>query len=58
MVFVYEAILHDLGLTDRDDPFTNMIARTIVDAVTTDHERDPAIIKSRVQTVLGIRDLE
>jgi hypothetical protein len=48
---VYEAALVDLRMIDRNDPLTELIAKSIVN-VTATGERDPEIIKEHA---LGVR---
>ena len=52
MTAAYEAALLDLGLADRDDPITEIVAAAIVD-ITSRGERDPATIKDRALNALG-----
>jgi hypothetical protein len=54
MTAAYERALIDLRLTDRDDPITELIARSIVN-VTATGERDPSAIKGRAINALGVR---
>lgn len=54
MTAAYEAALIDLGLVDRDDPITEIVATAIV-TVTSMGERDPTIIKDRALNTLGAR---
>ena len=54
MVAAYESALTDLQLIDRDDPFTELIAKSIVN-VTATGERDPENIKERALNALGVR---
>ena len=54
MTAAYEHALIDLRLTDRDDPITELIARSIVN-VTATGERDPSAIKERAINALGVR---
>jgi hypothetical protein len=54
MTAAYEAALLDLGLVDRDDPITEIVATAIV-SVTSMGERDPAIIKDRALNAIGAR---
>lgn len=56
MTQAYEAALIDLGLTDRNDPLTELIAKSIVNATATG-ERDPQVIKERAINALGIRKI-
>jgi hypothetical protein len=50
----YEGALIDLHLTNRDDPITELIAKSIVN-VTATGERDPVLIKARAINALGVR---
>ena len=52
MTAAYEAALLDLGLIDRDDPITEIVASAIV-SITSMGERDPETIKKRALNVLG-----
>ena len=54
MTVAYEGALLDLCLTNRDDPITELIAKTIV-TVTSTGERDPTRIKERAINALGVR---
>lgn len=54
MSAAYEAALVDLGIANRDDPITELIARAIVNVVATG-ERDPQLIKQRAINALGLR---
>lgn len=54
MTAAYEAALLDLGLVDRDDPITEIVATAIV-GITDRGERDPAIIKERALNAIGAR---
>ena len=54
MTAAYEGALIDLRLTDRDDPITEIIAKSIVN-VTATGERDPVQIKERAINALGVR---
>jgi hypothetical protein len=54
MTAAYEAALVDLGIVDRNDPFTELIARTIVN-VTAMGERNPISMKERAINALGVR---
>ena len=56
MTAAYEAALIDLGIADRNDPLTELIARSIVN-VTATGERDPALIKQRAINALGVRKI-
>ncbi len=46
MTAAYEAAFLDLGLMDRDDPITEIVATAIVN-ITSMGERDPETIKDR-----------
>ena len=50
----YEAAVVDVGVTDRDDPITELIAKSIVN-VTASGERDPKQVMERALNALGIR---
>lgn len=52
MTAAYEAALLDLGLIDRDDPITEIVASAIVH-ITGRGERDPATIKIRALNAIG-----
>jgi hypothetical protein len=54
MTAAYEAALVDLGLVDRDDPITEIVAKAIV-SITSMGERDPATVKDRALNVIGAR---
>ena len=54
MTAAYEAALLDLGLVDRDDPITEIVATAIVNIVGLG-ERDPVTIKERSLNALGAR---
>jgi hypothetical protein len=54
MVAAYESALTDLQMIDRDDPLTELIAKSIVN-VTATGERDPENIKERALNALGVR---
>jgi hypothetical protein len=56
MTAAYEAALVDLGLVDRDDPITEIVATAIV-AVSSRGERDPTTIKDRALSAIGVRGL-
>ena len=53
MVAAYESALTDLLLIDRNDPLTELIAKSIVN-VTATCERDPERIKKRALNALGV----
>jgi hypothetical protein len=50
----YEAALIDVGVTDRNDPITELIAKSIVN-VTASGERDPKEVMERALNALGVR---
>lgn len=54
MSAAYESALVDLGITNRDDPITELIAKAIVSVVATG-ERDPKLIEQRAINALGVR---
>ena len=54
MTAAYEAALLDLGLVDRDDPITEIVATAIV-SITSMGERDPATVKDRALNAIGDR---
>jgi len=54
MTAAYEAALIDLGLVDRDDPITEIVATAIVNIVGLG-EHDPTTIKDRALNALGAR---
>ena len=54
MTAAYEAALLDLGLVDRDDPITEIVATAIV-GITSMGERDLVTIKVRALNTLGAR---
>ena len=54
MSAAYEKALSDLQMSDRTDPFTELIAKAIVN-VTATGERDPGRIKERALNALGVR---
>jgi hypothetical protein len=54
MTAAYEGALSDLGFTDREDPLTELIAKSIVN-VTATGERDHERIKERALNALGVR---
>jgi hypothetical protein len=54
MTAAYEAALLDLGLLDRDDPITEIVAKAIV-TITSMGELDPATVKDRALKAIGAR---
>jgi hypothetical protein len=55
MTAAYESALTELRMVDRNDPFTELIAKAIFN-VTASGERDPEKIKKRAINALGIRN--
>jgi hypothetical protein len=54
MTEAYEGALLDLGIVNRDDPITELIAKSIVN-VTGTGQRDPILVKERAINALGVR---
>ena len=54
MKSAYEAALIEVGVIDRDDPITELIAKSIV-IVTATGERDPKEVMERALNALGVR---
>ncbi len=54
MKAAYEAALLDVGVATRDDPITELIAKSIVNVVATG-ERDPRAVMERALNALGVR---
>jgi hypothetical protein len=54
MTEAYEGALIDLNIADRNDPLTELIAKSIVN-VTATGERNPILVKERAINALGIR---
>jgi hypothetical protein len=54
MKTAYEAALVEVGVTDRNDPITDLIAKTIVN-VTASGERNPKEVMERALNALGVR---
>jgi hypothetical protein len=54
MSAAYESALIDLGITNRDDLVTHLIAKSIVNVISTG-ERNPELIKDRAINALGLR---
>jgi hypothetical protein len=52
MTAAHEAALVELGLADRHDHITEIVATAIV-TVTSKGERDPTIIKDRAMNIIG-----
>jgi hypothetical protein len=57
MSAAYESALIDLGITNRDDQITELIAKAIVNVVATG-ERDPRLIEERAINALGLRRID
>ena len=54
MKVAYESALVEVGITDREDPITELIAKSIVH-VTASGERNPKEIMERALNALGVR---
>ena len=54
MTEAYEGALIDIGIANRDDPVTELIAKSIVN-VTASGERNPILVKERAVNALGVR---
>lgn len=54
MSAAYESALIDLGIANRDDLVTELIAKSIVNVISTG-ERNPEIVKERAINALGLR---
>src|SRR5262249_37087323 len=54
MKAVYEAALLDVGVTNPDEPITDLIAKAIVN-VTASGERNPKEVMERALNALGVR---
>lgn len=54
MKAAYEDALLDVGVATRDDPITELIAKSIVNVVATG-ERDPQAVMERALNALGVR---
>ena len=54
MKAAYEAALVDVGITDRNDPITELIAKAIV-TVTASGERNPRAVVERALNALSVR---
>jgi hypothetical protein len=53
MIAAYESALTNLGMADRNDPVTELIAKSIIN-VTATGERDPQKIMERALQALGV----
>ena len=54
MKAAYDAALVDVGVTNPDDPITDLIAKAIVN-VTASGERNPKQVMERALNALGVR---
>jgi hypothetical protein len=54
MSAAYESALADLGITNREDQITELVAKAIVNVVATG-ERDPNVVEERAINALGLR---
>ena len=54
MKAAYKAALVEVGVANRDDPITELIAKSIVN-VTATGERDPKEVMERALNALGVR---
>ena len=54
MTTAYEAALIEVPVADRNDPMTELIAKSIVNVAATG-ERDPRVVMERALNALGIR---
>ena len=54
MKAAYEAALVDVGVSNPDDPITDLIAKAIVN-VTANGERNPEVVAERALNALGVR---
>ena len=54
MKAAYDAALIDVGVTNPDDPITDLIAKAVVN-VTASGERDPKEVMERALNALGVR---
>ncbi len=54
MKAAYDAALIEVGVSDRDDPITELIAKSIVNVAATG-ERDPKAVMERALNALGVR---
>ena len=57
MTAAYESALTDLGLVERSDPITDMLAKAIV-TIASSGERSPYKIKERAMNALGVRKID
>ena len=54
MTTAYEAALIEVAVADRNDPMTELVAKSIVNVAATG-ERDPRVVMERALNALGIR---
>jgi hypothetical protein len=54
LVSAFESALNQIGLVNREDPLTLMIAKQII-AIARDGERDPQKLSSSTLAALGLR---
>lgn len=57
MTKAYESALADLQLADRNDPLTDLIAKSIITVASTG-ERSPDNLKERALNALGVRKID
>jgi hypothetical protein len=55
MTAAYELALTNLGMVDRNDPVSELVAKSIIN-VTSTGERDPQKIMQRALQALGVQD--
>jgi hypothetical protein len=55
MARVFEDVLTTLGLVDREDPMTTLVAKKLIELARTG-EHDPARLKERTLQAFGTRD--
>ena len=54
MKLAYEAALSELGVTNRDDPIADLLAKVVVN-ITSSGEHNPRAVTERALIVLGFR---
>ena len=57
MTAAYESALIELSIIDRNDPLTELIAKSIVNVAATG-ERDSLVIMERALNALGVRRID
>lgn len=57
MTAAYEGAIADLRLVDRNDPVTDLLAKSIITIASTG-ERSPEALKARAFNALGIRKID